>query len=127
METENEEKQEFQKFTLDGDTYKTKLTNKWLSHKPYKENNPGEIKSFIPGTIVKVFVKEGQRVKEGEQLLILEAMKMNNLIISPFNGIVTKLNVTNGAKVANKQVLVEVKEEEEEIEKKKERKKKRKK
>jgi biotin carboxyl carrier protein len=108
-EKENkEEKQEFQKFLLEGDTYKTLLTKKWLARKPYVLNDPNKIISFIPGTIIKVFVKVGQKVKKGDNLLVLEAMKMNNLLLAPSNGVVSKLHVVAGAKVANKQILVEI-------------------
>jgi len=115
MENENEQKEEkpdFQKFSLEGDTYKTLLTKKWLTRKPYVENDPGKIISFIPGTIIKVFIKDGQKVKNGEQLLILEAMKMHNLILAPFSGKIKKLYVASGDKVANKQLLIEIEGEE---------------
>ena len=105
---QKEEKQEFQKFTLDGDTYKTLLSKKWLAHKPYVVNDPGQVKSFIPGTILKVFVKEGQKIKTGESLLTLEAMKMHNLILSPVMGKIKKIHIAAGDKVANKQILVEI-------------------
>jgi biotin carboxyl carrier protein len=105
---QKEEKQDFQKFSLDGDTYKTLLTKKWLNRKPYVENDPGKIMSFIPGTILKVFIKEGQKVKIGEQLLILEAMKMHNIILAPMTGTIIKLHVSSGEKVANKQLLIEI-------------------
>jgi biotin carboxyl carrier protein len=125
MENDNEnteEKKEFQKFTLDGVSYKTTLTNKWLAHKPYVERDPCKIYSFIPGTILKVFIKDGQKVKMGEQLLILQAMKMDNVLTSPVVGVIKKLYVAAGDKVANKQLLVEL--EGEIVVKKKEKKKK---
>ena len=43
----------------------------------------------MPGTILSVAVKEGDTVKEGQQLMILEAMKMENEILSPCDGVVT--------------------------------------
>jgi biotin carboxyl carrier protein len=110
-EEKKEEKQEFQKFILDGDQYKTLLTNKFLSRKPFVEFDPGKIVSFIPGTIIKVFVSNGQSVKLGDKLLILEAMKMNNIITAPMNGKIKKLHVSDGVKVANKQLLIEITEE----------------
>jgi biotin carboxyl carrier protein len=111
MENEKEQKadqQEFQKFTLDGDEYKTLLTKKYMSRKPFVEYDPGKIVSFIPGTIIKVFVTNGQIVKAGDKLLILEAMKMNNIIAAPVNGKIKKLHVSDGDKVANKQLLIEI-------------------
>ena len=104
-----EEKQDFQKFTLEGDTYKTLLSKKFLSRKNYVERDWGAIKSFIPGTIITVFVKEKQKVKAGEKLLVLEAMKMQNLILAPLKGVVKKIHVKAGERVANHQLLVEVK------------------
>lgn len=112
MENEQkEDKQEFQKFVLDGDEYKTLLTKKYLTRKPFVEFDPGKITSFIPGTIIKVFVSNGQTVKSGEKLMILEAMKMNNLILAPVNGKIKKLHVSDGDRVANKQLLIEIVEE----------------
>jgi len=104
-----EEKQEFHKFVLEGDAYKTLLTKKYLVRKPYVENDPGKVVSFIPGTIIKIFVDEKQKVKTGEKLLILEAMKMQNILVSPINGIVKKIYISEGDKVANKQMLIEIK------------------
>jgi biotin carboxyl carrier protein len=114
-----EEKPDFQKFLMEGDTYKTLLTKKWLSRKPYVVSDPGKIFSFIPGKIVKVFVKEGQKVTKGDNLLTLEAMKMNNLILTPVNGMIAKLHVSANDKVANKQLLIEIKAEEIKVKEKK--------
>jgi pyruvate/2-oxoglutarate dehydrogenase complex dihydrolipoamide acyltransferase (E2) component len=47
-------------------------------------------------------------VKAGDKLLILEAMKMNNIIAAPVNGKIKKLHVSDGDKVANKQLLIEI-------------------
>ncbi len=50
-----------------------------------------DIVTSMPGRIIKVFVKEGERVGEGQAVLVLEAMKMQNEIKSPQSGIVTKI------------------------------------
>jgi len=55
-----------------------------------------DIKTSMPGRIVKVFMKEGDKVKEGQAVLVLEAMKMQNEIKSPQSGIITKINPTAG-------------------------------
>lgn len=104
-----EEKPDFQKLALEADTYKTLLTKKYLSRKPYAERNMGAIASFIPGTIIEVFVKEKEKVKAGDKLLILEAMKMQNIITTPIKGTVKKIHVKAGDRVANHQLLVDVK------------------
>lgn len=109
IKEEKEDKPDYVKFVLEADTYKTLLTKKYLSRKPYTVKDLGAIKSFIPGTIVTVFVKEKQKVKAGEKLLVLEAMKMQNIITTPIKGIVKKIHVKTGERVANHQLLVEVK------------------
>ena len=53
----------------------------------------------MPGTILKVCVTNGQAVKEGEVLCVLEAMKMENDIIAPKSGTVTQVVVSKGSKV----------------------------
>ena len=53
----------------------------------------------MPGTILKVNVANGQAVKEGDVLCILEAMKMENEIMAPKSGTITQVVVSKGAKV----------------------------
>ncbi len=88
--------------------YKTKLTKKFENRVKYEAPNPDHILSYIPGTICEVFVKEGQKVKEGESLLILEAMKMRNQIIMPRDGKVKSIKVTQGDKIPKNQIMVEI-------------------
>ncbi len=59
----------------------------------------GEIKAEMSGSVVKVLVNKGDRVKKGEAVLILEAMKMENEILSPADGIVEDVLVSEGDKV----------------------------
>jgi biotin carboxyl carrier protein len=63
------------------------------------------IKSPMPGTIISINVKEGDTVKNGDTLFILEAMKMENEITAEKDGIVTKIIVTKGTLVATNDVL----------------------
>ena len=68
----------------------------------------GGIAAFMPGTIVRVIAEQGQAVKEGDVLLILEAMKMENEVKAPHDGILAQMNVQAGANVNKGQILAVV-------------------
>lgn len=70
--------------------------------------NGGALASPMPGKIVKVLVKEGESVAEGQTLLVMEAMKMQNELKSPCPGTVAKVHVGEGATVETGAKLVEV-------------------
>lgn len=89
--------------------YKTLLTKKYLNRKKYVPHDPEKIYSFIPGTILNVFVKKGQHVDHGDKLLILEAMKMKNEILCPFKGKVHEVHVKDGERVTKNQLLIVLK------------------
>lgn len=58
-----------------------------------------KVTSPMPGNMWKVLVKQGQVIKKGEPLVILEAMKMENEIVAPIDGTIVSLHVTEGAAV----------------------------
>ncbi len=64
------------------------------------------IEAPMPGNIWKIEVKEGDQVKAGDILLILEAMKMENEILAPRDGVVASINTTQGATVNTGDKLV---------------------
>lgn len=66
----------------------------------------GSIEAPMPGLILEVAVTGGQEVKEGDTLLILEAMKMENIITSPISGIIKNVEVVKGQAVDKKQSLL---------------------
>ena len=67
-----------------------------------------DIRTSMPGRVVKVFVEEGSKVKEGEPILVLEAMKMQNEIKTPQSGIITKINPRPGDSVETGSLLFSV-------------------
>ena len=93
---------------INQDLYKTKLSNKFKNRKPYQPADPKLILSFIPGTIVEILVNEGQDVKKGEDLMILDAMKMKNRLKSSMDGRVKKITVEVGTRVPKGIVLIEL-------------------
>ncbi len=68
----------------------------------------GRIKAPIPGLIVRLLVEQGQRVEAGQPVLVLEAMKMENEIVAPRDGVVASLNVRPGQSVALHELLAEI-------------------
>lgn len=66
----------------------------------------GEIRALMPGRITSILVKEGERVDVGTPLLILEAMKMQNEIVSPIPGQVKSIQVQEGAAVKKDSSLI---------------------
>ncbi|HEX7412084.1 MAG TPA: acetyl-CoA carboxylase biotin carboxyl carrier protein subunit [Bacteroidales bacterium] len=94
---------------IDNVKYKTRLTNKFLSRKPYEPVDPKIITAIIPGTIRKVSIKDGSKVKKGDILLELEAMKMLNNIRADMDGVIYKVLVKTGESVSRKQILFQFK------------------
>jgi biotin carboxyl carrier protein len=63
------------------------------------------VKSPMPGNILKINVTQGQAVNEGDVLMILEAMKMENEIVATKSGTIAQISVTKGAVVETGTVL----------------------
>jgi len=62
----------------------------------------------LPGTIFKILAKEGDEVKEGDNLLIMEAMKMENNVLAEKPGIIKSIKVKEGDSVLQNDVLIEM-------------------
>lgn len=67
-----------------------------------------DIKAPMPGLILDVNVEEGQEVKEGDTLLILEAMKMENALTAPRDAVIKSIPVSKGNTVAKNELLIEM-------------------
>lgn len=68
----------------------------------------GSLKSPMPGKILDVVVKVGDKVKQGDKLLILEAMKMEHTIKAPIDGVINKIFYAVGDQVTSGKDLVEI-------------------
>jgi biotin carboxyl carrier protein len=106
---QKEDAEVFDTLNIDNVKYKTRLNKKYLLRKPYTPANPKHILSFIPGTICQIYVKKGSRVKAGDKLLELDAMKMANTIFAEDNCIIDNVYVVIGELVTKGQILIKLK------------------
>jgi biotin carboxyl carrier protein len=102
------EKAKYQMLEIQGDKYKTLLTKKYENRKIWEQPNIKNIYSFIPGTVIEIFVKQGQNLNKGEKLIKFEAMKMLNSIEMPVNGKIKNINVSVGDKVPKGTLMIEL-------------------
>lgn len=73
---------------------------------PAAPKGSGTIKAPLPGTILTLHVKQGEKVNYGQRLITLEAMKMENLINSDKEGVVVEVRVNQGDNVMEGDVLL---------------------
>jgi biotin carboxyl carrier protein len=79
------------------------------AHKIKKEKSTAfQVKAPLPGTIMQVFVREGNEVKKGDRLLIYEAMKMENTILAEKDGTLSSIKVSPGDSVLQDETLMEI-------------------
>ena len=71
-------------------------------------SNEGSLGAPMPGTVLEVLAREGQRVREGQHLMTLEAMKMEHKILAPRPGEITKVLFSEGDRVDMGSSLVEI-------------------
>ena len=107
--SEEKDTEVFQTLVIEDVKYKTRLNKKFLMRKPYEPVDPKKIHSFIPGTIVNVFVKKGKKVRTGQKLLDLEAMKMVNTIFAEFDAVILDILIKPGDSVSKNQLLIQLK------------------
>ena len=89
-----------------GRVYKTRYTRKFVERKKWEAPNPSQVRSIIPGSVTEVLVKPGDKVRKGSKLMIYEAMKMKNVIVSPFDAVVESVEVKAGDKLPKGALLV---------------------
>jgi biotin carboxyl carrier protein len=72
------------------------------------QEGSGTVTAPLPGLVLDVWVREGDPVKAGQNLLVMEAMKMENQVQSPFDGTVKKVFVQKGANISEGDKLIEI-------------------
>ncbi len=98
---------------INGRNYSVELKDKFdlllekmgMNHSAVHKVN--SIKAPMPGLIIDLKIKAGDTVKQGEPLLVLEAMKMENILKSPGEGVIKNVKVKKGDNVEKGQVLIE--------------------
>lgn len=75
---------------------------------PRSGGDSQSVQAPLPGLIVDIMVKENDAVKAGQNLLLMEAMKMENQIPAPYDGTVKRIHVKTGDSVSEGDVLIEI-------------------
>jgi len=78
------------------------------AHDAAATRGEAEVTAPMPGTVIRVLVRPGERVRARQPLLVLEAMKMETPMTAPYDAVVRKVNVGEGDRVAGGAVLVEL-------------------
>ncbi|HSH19381.1 MAG TPA: acetyl-CoA carboxylase biotin carboxyl carrier protein subunit, partial [Draconibacterium sp.] len=87
------EKKEMKELIIQGVVYQTTYTRKFEQRVNWEAPDVNMLYSFIPGTIIDIYAKPKQKLKEGDVILLLEAMKMQNHVRMPFDGEIVKIHV----------------------------------
>lgn len=103
---ENLDNEVFQTLMIEDVKYKTRLSKKFLNRKNYEPADPKKVISFIPGTITKIYTKKGKKVKAGDKLIDLDAMKMVNTIFAHENQTIAEVYIKEGEMVPKNQLLI---------------------
>ncbi len=101
------ENTKLEKLPLQGGVYETTLNKMYRSRKRYVPANPKHLLSFIPGEVIQLDVSEGEHVKEGQQLMMYKAMKMENRILSPVTGTIRAIRVRIGENLPKGALMIE--------------------
>ncbi|MBZ0198705.1 MAG: acetyl-CoA carboxylase biotin carboxyl carrier protein subunit [Ignavibacteriaceae bacterium] len=98
---------ELNKLLIDDTNYETNFPAKFLRRKKYVKADPKKVFAFIPGVITNIKIKPGQTIGQNESIIILEAMKMKNDLLSPLKGKVKDIFISEGQMVTKGQLLIE--------------------
>ena len=100
---ENDSK--YQAFVVNSAKYMTLTTTKFDRRQKWQKADPKEVRSIIPGSVIEIFAVPGQKIKEGEVILTLEAMKMYTKVQMPFDGI-KSIDVAKGDRIPKNTVMI---------------------
>jgi biotin carboxyl carrier protein len=101
------EKLQYKTLTIEDTVYKTLLTEKYETRTKWIKPDERRIFSYLPGTLIKLNVKAGDKVKIGQPLLVFEAMKMLNVVKSYKDGVIREIVVKPGDKFPKNHLLLE--------------------
>ncbi len=93
---------------INGFTYALKCEEERANHTPGSGTVSGRVEAQMPGLVRDVLVENGDQVKRGQTLVILEAMKMELRMPAPFDGVVKQMHIRKGEIAARGQLLVEI-------------------
>lgn len=97
---------------VNGNTYKVQVADRYdallreMGMDMAKSRKVSELKAPMPGLVSEVSVTEGQELKKGDKVLVLEAMKMENILKAPDDAVVKKVHVAKGNTVEKNAVLI---------------------
>lgn len=97
---------------INNNSYRVQLKDRYdgllqsLGMDALSSKKESEIKAPMPGRVLDVVVREGDRISKGDNVVVLEAMKMENVIKSPTDGVVKNVCVTKEEAVEKNQVLI---------------------
>ena len=100
---------QYDEMHLENSVYLTEVPDSYKNRKPYKPINIKHLTAAIPGTIVDIYIEEGEKVEANKELLILEAMKMRNKVRSSIEGEIKTIHVKSGDIVRKGTLLIEYK------------------
>jgi len=101
------EKPNLRPLIIEDREYDTLYTRKFELRKPYQPADPKKIRCVIPGVVNAIQVTPGKKVRQGDPLLVIEAMKMQNEILAAAEGVIRSVHVRLGQMVTKGEVLIE--------------------
>jgi len=103
-----ENNSKYQVFVVNSARYLTLTTTKFDKRKKWQKSDPREVRSIIPGSVIEIFASPGQKIKEGEVILTLEAMKMYTKVEMPFDGVIKSIEVAKGDRIPKDTVMITI-------------------